>query len=100
MLSKRHAAALALLATLVAPGSFATPAAAQEYPRVTVLRTETVYRMPGHNPPVGEVRKGEQVTLRECTDSGSHCRIIVHAPGHRFSGWVTAAALDGVVTTK
>lgn len=99
MLTKRHAAALALLTTLVAPGSFATPAVAQEFPTVAVLRNTTVYRTPGHRP-FGQLIKGDLVKLHECTDLPGYCQVSLHVPGRRLTGWVNAAALDGVVTTK
>lgn len=96
LLSKRHAAALALIATLVAPGSFATPALAQDVPEVTVLRSTPVYRTPGHRP-FGQLIKGERVTLHECTELPGYCQVSLRQPGRRLTGWVNSEALDGVV---
>ncbi|HEV2514024.1 MAG TPA: hypothetical protein VGV07_02145 [Devosia sp.] len=99
MLSKRHAAALALVASLVAPGSFSAPAVAQEFPAVTVLRSTTIYRMPGHRP-FGQLAKGDRVTLHECTALPGYCQVTLREPGRRLTGWVNSEALDGVVGTK
>lgn len=99
MPSKRDAAALALIASLVAPGSFSAPATAQDFPEVTVLRATPVYRNPGHRP-FGQLAKGERVTLHECTELPGYCQISLRAPGRRLTGWVNSDALDGVVATK
>ncbi|OEO31094.1 hypothetical protein VW23_017955 [Devosia insulae DS-56] len=96
MLSKRHAAALALIATLVAPGSFATPALAQDFPEVTVLRSTPIFRNPGHRP-FGQLAKGERVMLHECTELPGYCQVSLRQPGRRLTGWVNSEALDGVV---
>jgi hypothetical protein len=99
MLSKRHAAALALIASLVAPGSFSAPALAQDFPEVTVLRSTPVFRNPGHRP-FHQLAKGERVMLHECTELPGYCQITLRTPGRRLTGWVNSEALDGVVTTK
>ncbi|CAN7511998.1 hypothetical protein LJR016_003556 [Devosia sp. LjRoot16] len=96
MLSKRQAAALALIATLVAPGSFATPAVAQDFPEVTVLRSTPIFRNPGHRP-FGQLAKGERVMLHECTELPGYCQVSLRQPGRRLTGWVNSEALDGVV---
>lgn len=97
--SKRHAATLALIASLVAPGSFSAPALAQEFPEVTVLRSTPVFRNPGHRP-FHQLAKGERVTLHECTELPSYCQITLRTPGPRLTGWVNSEALEGVVTSK
>ena len=96
MRSKRQAAALALIATLVAPGSFATPAVAQDFPEVTVLRSTPIFRNPGHRP-FGQLAKGERVMLHECTELPGYCQVSLRQPGRRLTGWVNSEALDGVV---
>lgn len=99
MLSKRHAAVLALIATLVAPGSFTTPALAQDFPEVTVLRSTLISSNPGHRP-FGQLAKGERVMLHECTELSGYCQVSLRQPGRRLTGWVNSEALDGVVTTR
>lgn len=99
MLSKRHAAALALVASLVAPGSFSAPAVAQELPTVTVLRSTPIFRNPGHRP-FGQLAKGDRVLLHECTELPGYCQVTLHEPGRRLTGWVNSETLDGVVSTK
>jgi uncharacterized protein YraI len=99
MLSKRHAAALALIATLVAPGSFATPALAQDFPEVTVLRSTLISSNPGHRP-FGQLAKGERVMLHECTELSGYCQVSLRQLGRRLTGWVNSEALEGVVTPK
>jgi len=96
MLNKREAAALALIATLVAPGSFTTPALAQDFPEVTVLRSTPIFRNPGHRP-FGQLAKGQRVMLHECTELPGYCQVSLHQPGRRLTGWVNSEALDGVV---
>lgn len=99
MLSKRHAAALALIASLVTPGSFAPPALARDYPEVTVLRSTPIFRNPGHRP-FGQLAKGERVMLHECTELSGYCQVSLRELGRRLTGWVNSEALDGVVTTR
>lgn len=99
MLSKRHAAALALVASLVAPGSFSAPAVAQEFPTVAVLRSTPIYRNPGHRP-FGQLQKGDRVTLHECTELPGYCQVTLREPGRRLTGWVNSEALEGVVGSK
>ncbi|MBL8595282.1 MAG: hypothetical protein JNK01_21535 [Devosia sp.] len=99
MPGRRHAAALALLTTLVAPGSFAPPALAQDFPEVTVLRSTPIFRNPGHRP-FGQLAKGDRVMLHECTELSGYCQVSLRQPGRRLTGWVNPEALDGVVTTR
>lgn len=74
MPGRRHAAALALLAMLVVPGSFAPPALAQDFPEVTVLRSTPIFRNPGHRP-FGQLAKGGRVMLHECTELSGYCQV-------------------------
>lgn len=99
MLSKRQAAALALIATLVAPASFTTPALAQDFLEVTVLRSTPIIRNPGHRP-FGQLAKGQRVMLHECTELPGYCQVSLRQLGRRLTGWVNSEALEGVVTTK